>query len=188
MTGPDRSICPDERGYSQEDKRFISKVKESLEYCDGHYVIPLPFRESNVMMPNNKDQAAKRAIWQRKKMLRHENYRNDYVDFVNDVIAKGYARKVPDSLLQTECGNVWYIPQHAIHHPKKPGEIHVVFDCSARNQSTSLNEQQQQQQHFILHKTDYSFIKYRYKIEKKEYMHRKTDSGGKIIVMCKEVN
>ena len=40
----------------------------------------------------------------------------------------------------------------------------------------------------FLHRTDYSFIKYRCKIEKKEYMYRKTDSGGKIIVMCKEAN
>ena len=49
-------------------------------------------------------------------------------------------------------------------------------------------QQQQQQQHFILHRTDYSFIKYRCKIDKKEYMYRKSDSGGKIIVMCKEAN
>ena len=47
---------------------------------------------------------------------------------------------------------------------------------------------QQQQQHFILHRTEYSFIKYRCKIEKKEYMYRKSDSGGKIIVVCKEAN
>ena len=92
-------------------------------------------------MPNNKDQAAKRAIWQRKKMLRDENYRNDYVNFVNDVIAKGYARKVTDGLLETEPGKVWYIPHHSVYHPRKPQKICVVFDCSARYQGTSLNEQ-----------------------------------------------
>ena len=30
-----------------------------------------------------------------------ENYRNDHINFVNDVITKGYARKVPDDLLET---------------------------------------------------------------------------------------
>ena len=90
---------------------LISKVKESLEYCDGHYVIPLPSRESNVMMPNNKDQA-KRAIWQR----------NDYVNSVNDVIAKGYVRKVPVFLKQNveKCGTyhiILYVTQ------RKPGKF-----------------------------------------------------------------
>ena len=137
----DQKIGANERGYSQEDKRFISIVREGIQYHNGHYVIPLPFRESNVVMPNNKDQAAKRAIWQRKKMLRDENYRNDYVNFVNDVIAKGYARKVTDGLLETEPGKVWYIPHHSVYHPRKPQKIRVVFDCSARYQGTSLNEQ-----------------------------------------------
>ncbi|KAG7508402.1 hypothetical protein JOB18_012288 [Solea senegalensis] len=26
----------------------------------------------------------------------------------------------------------WYIPHHGVYHPQKPGNIHVVFDCSAR--------------------------------------------------------
>lgn len=72
----DQNISPNECGYSQEDKTFTSRAKERIEYHDGHYVIPLPFTVSDVMMPN-KDQAAKRAIWQRKKMLCDENYWND---------------------------------------------------------------------------------------------------------------
>lgn len=28
-------------------------------------------------------------------------------------------------------GLVWYIPHHGVYHPKKPGNIRVVFDCSA---------------------------------------------------------
>ena len=140
----DHKISPDDRAYSQEDKRFIDMAKENTTYCtycNGHYVIPLPFRGSNVIMPNNKDQAVKRANWQRKKMMRDENYRNDYVNFVNYVIAKGYAQKVSDDHLETESGKVWYIPHHGIYHPRKPGKIRVVFDCSARYQGTSLNEQ-----------------------------------------------
>ena len=137
----DQKIGANERGYSQEDKRFIGIVREGIQYHNGHYVIPLPFRKSNVVMQNNKDQAAKRAIWQRKKMLRDENYRNDYVNIVNDVIAKGYTRKVTDGLLETEPGKVWYIPHHSVYHPRKPQKIRIVFDCSARYQGTSLNKQ-----------------------------------------------
>lgn len=53
---------------------------------------------------------------------------------MNNVIAKGYAQKVTGSLLETEPGKVWY-------NPRKAWKIRIVFDCSARYQGTSLNEQ-----------------------------------------------
>ena len=34
----------------------------------------------------------------------------------------------------------WYIPHHGIYHPRKPGKIRVVFDCSAKFQAKSLND------------------------------------------------
>ena len=90
-------------------------------------------------MPNNRNQALKRAIWQKKKMLHDENYRNDYINFLNEMIAKGYARKVPEYQLETHPGKAWYIPHHGIYHAKKPQKIRVVFDCSAKYEGTSLN-------------------------------------------------
>ncbi|CAB4008562.1 Hypothetical predicted protein [Paramuricea clavata] len=33
--------------YSQEDKRFMEKIQRDTEYVNGHYVIPLPFRDDD---------------------------------------------------------------------------------------------------------------------------------------------
>lgn len=137
----DHRSGPDECSYFQEDKRFMAMIEEGIQRHNGHYVIPLPFRKSQLTMPNNRDQALKRAMWQRKKMLRDENYRNDYVHFVNEMIAKGHARKVPEDRLEANQWKVWYLLHHGIHHPRKPHKIRVVFDCSARCEGTSLNSQ-----------------------------------------------
>ena len=36
---------------------------------------------------------------------------------------------------------VWYLPHHPILNANKPGEVHVIFDCAAKHQGTSLTDQ-----------------------------------------------
>ena len=135
------SNLPEDLGHSHEDRRFLLKVSKDISHAEGHYEIPLPFRQSEARLPNNRQQAFKRALWQRKKMLQNERYRNDYVAFITGMIAKGYAEKVPQESLQTVPNKAWYIPHHGVYHPKKPEKIRVVFDCSAKFAGTSLNDQ-----------------------------------------------
>ena len=132
---------PEDFGHSHEYRRFLSKVSNDIIHAEGHYAIPLPFRQSEAKLPNNRQQALKRALWQRKKMLQSERYRNDYVAFITEMIDKGYAEKVPRESLQIVSGKAWYIPHHGVYHPKKPEKIRVVFDCSAKSAGTSLNDQ-----------------------------------------------
>lgn len=54
------------------------------------------------------------------------------------IIEKGYARKVPPDLQETNMK--WCVPHHGIYHPHKRGQIRVVFDCSAKYQGKSLND------------------------------------------------
>ena len=63
----------------------------------------------------------------------------DYKTFMADIVAKGYARKVPLEQMNLQNGKVWYIRHHGVYHPHKPGKIRVVFDCSAKFNGVSLN-------------------------------------------------
>ena len=56
-----------------------------------------------------------------------------------DIVAKGYARKVPLEQMNLQNGKMWYIRHHGVYHPHKPGKIRVVFDCSAKFNGVSLN-------------------------------------------------
>ena len=131
---------PEDLSYSQEDRRFLAKVSDGIKHTGGHYEIPLPFRQSEVKLPNNRQQALKRALWQRKKMLQNQQYRSDYVAFITDMIDKGYAERVPHESLKIIPDKIWYIPHYGLYHPKKPKKIRVVFDCRARYGGTSLND------------------------------------------------
>ena len=75
---------------SQEDREFLRKAKEGIHHReDLHYELPLPFREQDVQLPNNRPQAAQRLIGLKKKLESNDKYRADYVDFMTGIIDKG---------------------------------------------------------------------------------------------------
>ncbi|XP_065926161.1 uncharacterized protein [Magallana gigas] len=125
---------------SKEDRRFIECVSNSIHFEDGHYVISLPFKSENVCLPNNRKQVEQRLSSLQKRFSRDENFHKEYCVFMNKILEEGYAVKVPDEKVIQDDGQVWYLHHHGVYHPKKR-KLRVVFDCAARYQGTSLNEQ-----------------------------------------------
>ncbi|XP_040928808.1 uncharacterized protein LOC114866078 isoform X1 [Betta splendens] len=124
---------------SQEDFHFLTKLKEGImQKHDGHYEMPLPFKQDRPNLPSNKACAVHRLSCLKRRFKRDQKYHTDYKNFMKDLIARGEAEKITDEELNNEPA--WYIPHHGVYHPQKPGKIRVVFDCSARFQDTSLND------------------------------------------------
>ncbi|XP_057694568.1 uncharacterized protein LOC130917316 isoform X2 [Corythoichthys intestinalis] len=133
----ERSI--EEESMSQEDMLFLTKVREGIKQKqDGHFEMPLPFKKEKPELPNNKICAEHRLKCLERRLRKDERYYKDYVAFMQDIIQKGDAEKVPEAELHNQPA--WYIPHHGIYHPQKPHKIRVVFDASAKFQNTSLNE------------------------------------------------
>ena len=129
------------RTLSQEDKTFLNRLEEGIhQRSDGHYEMPLPLRDDMPNLPNNKSLALRRLHKLGQRFEDDVKYRDDYTTFMNEIIAKGYAEKVPKEEASYDHGNVWYIPHHGVYHPKKPGKIRVMFDCSADYKRESLNK------------------------------------------------
>ena len=113
-------------------------LDEGTKLKDGQYQIPLPFRQEDVRLLCNKCQAAQRLSYLKRKFDKNEKFKADYIRFMEEIIAKGYARK---SAITAAVGKTWYLPHHAVYHPNKPGKIRVVFDLSAECKGTSLNKE-----------------------------------------------
>lgn len=126
--------------HSFEDKKFLKVVKDSITMKEGHYVIRLPFRQDNICLPNNRKVAEQRARSLSQRFKKDEAFRKDYINFMNDILAKGYAERVPEEQLHRTDGRLWYIPHHGVYHKRKK-TIRVVFDCTSSFQGTSLNSE-----------------------------------------------
>lgn len=64
-----------------------------------------------------------------------------YSTFMDDLLVKGYARKVPNEQCDKQSDATWYLPHHPVFHPQKPDKVLVVFDCAAEYGGTSLNKE-----------------------------------------------
>ena len=121
---------------SYEDKQFVGLMESSIYKQDGHYHLPMPFRESKVVMPNNRGYALKRLLSTKRKMERSDKYKEGICKFMNTLLEKGYAKRSDES----QEGRTWYIPHHGVWEETK-NKYRVVFDCSARFHSRSLNDE-----------------------------------------------
>ena len=131
-------FADDTKEMFQDEYRFMQNA-ETIQFTEGHYEIPLPFKNHVSLIPNNKSHALVRVKWLKTKLERDPKLCGDYQVFMKELLNKGYARKVPPSQMSLVEGNAWYIPHHGVYHPYKPGKIRVVFDCSEKFRGISLN-------------------------------------------------
>ncbi|XP_051803945.1 uncharacterized protein LOC127533924 [Acanthochromis polyacanthus] len=132
-----KEVDRNENTVSQEDLVFLHKLEQGITQTEnGHYEMPLPFKE-RPQMPDNRQQAENRLNQLKRKFMRDEKYKADYLKYMGDIIKRGDAEETDD---YGHPGETWYIPHHGIYHPKKPEKLRVVFDCSAKHKGTCLNE------------------------------------------------
>ena len=91
---------------SQDDRKFLLKMEQgAYQGADGHYVMPLLFREVTPTMPNNKSLALHKLNKLRTRLEKDEKYRKDYTAFMSDLIENNYAEMVPETKIGNEDGS-----------------------------------------------------------------------------------
>ena len=101
--------------------------------------MPLPLKSGSVCLPNNRQLAVKRWNQLNDRFKKNPKSFADYQIFMKDLILQ-CAGEVPVDRLNVQDGKVNYVPHAGVYNPKKPGQIRVVFDCSAQFNGVSLND------------------------------------------------
>ncbi|KAL7826268.1 hypothetical protein SRHO_G00340060 [Serrasalmus rhombeus] len=130
----------EKREMSLDDKKFMKILTEQVTYENSHYYLPLPFRNDNVMMPNNREVAIRRAASLAKRLKGDKSFQAEYKQFMDKMLEQDYAEKIPLDQLHVVEGKIWYVPHHGVYHRRK-GTLRVVFDCTSSFQNTSLNKE-----------------------------------------------
>jgi hypothetical protein len=131
------NVARDKSAWSQEDKQVIELWDREVQRVDGHYQLPIPWRDK-VEVPNNMMVAMSR-LKSLQINLAKRGLTRQYSDEIDKLCEKGYAEKIPSDDVITS-GKVWYLPHQAVVSDKKPGKLRVVYDCSSKYLGQSLND------------------------------------------------
>ena len=77
----DESIADNQTELSQEEHRFMERMKESWKLKNGHYEIALPFKNWQRSVSNNHVKAEQQAMW-----LKNPTFHDDYKIFIHDLV------------------------------------------------------------------------------------------------------
>ena len=98
--------------WSHEDKLVTDLWDREHRKVDGHYELPIPWRDRSEPLPNNFIVAKSRLDNLHKKLVREDLY-DRYNAEILKLLEKGYAEEVPESELFT-IDRTWYLPHHAV--------------------------------------------------------------------------
>ena len=137
---PFREFADDEDvDLSQEDKKFLSMMNDNIHIVDGKLSMPLPFKEENPNMPNNRSAVYHRTKTSLDRIKRDPAILSQCTKSIATSLEKGHIELVPThELIPKEAGKCWFLPVFAVLHPKK-NKARLVFDASANYHGVSLN-------------------------------------------------
>ncbi|XP_047500211.1 uncharacterized protein LOC125046476 [Penaeus chinensis] len=135
----DEGEDPDKRGLSVEDEQVITMWKREGNRVGNHHQFPIPFRERDLSMPDNLSMVLRRLGGLKARLMRDKELMRRYVKEMEELVRKGYAEKVLDR--GAHHGKMWYLPHHPVFNPNKPEKTRIVFDCAAKFNGVTLNNQ-----------------------------------------------
>ena len=126
--------------WSVEDKMVYQFWEDTIKVDEhGHYELPIPFKDTKQVMPDNRPYALRRLNSLEKKLEKvgiSEKYQAQFQSMIDD----GFMELVPVQDLERSDGRVWYLPHFDVIKPDKPGKIRIVMDAKCEFEGVCLNK------------------------------------------------
>ena len=102
-------------GNIEEEQRkmvTIIKILETGTKKNGnHHKVSLPYKDTDVKLPNNRNQAISRINQVKQRFQKDSNFFENYKRNMGELFEKGYGRK---SETKANDGGLWYLPHYGV--------------------------------------------------------------------------
>ena len=115
----------------------MRKAENSIQYDNKMYRVGVLWIENTPSLPDNHRMALQRLQNTEKRLQKSPDIARAYSHIIDQYIAKGYVRKVPETELSK---SKWYLPHFPVLRPDKDiTKTRIGFDASAKYEGISLN-------------------------------------------------
>ena len=123
---------------SNEDRIVYESMQKSVTIVDGHYQLPLPWRDHVSYPGDSLPMAQRRLLSLQKRLQRDKKLHYQYSEVIETFVKNYYARAIPNEELDVNS-ITWTLPHFPVYHPKKD-KVRIAFDCAAKFMGFSLND------------------------------------------------
>jgi len=125
-------------GIKPDEPSVYDEFKNSIQLKDSRYIVSLPWRSNQALLPSNLRLATKRLQGLLKRLNQHPGVKRQYHAIMQEQLRQGIIEKVQPG--QTSV-RIHYLPHHAvIRKDKQTTKLRIVYDASARDKGLSLND------------------------------------------------
>ena len=126
---------------SKDDTTFMQKVSSTIRVNhDGNISMPLPFKSSEVCLPDNRIPVLKRTQNTLSRLKSDPDKLAQCVTSMGKNLREHHVAEVPEDELKGTPGKIWHLPVFPVTHPKK-GKVRLVWDSAASYGGVSLNKE-----------------------------------------------
>ncbi|XP_068150185.1 uncharacterized protein [Drosophila tropicalis] len=125
---------------SPDEERSLQILEDTVSYSSRTYTTGLLWKDGPRVFPNSLPVAKRRLLCMQKKMAADPPFANELHNQIQNLIAKGYARKLPEEEIREKPENAWYLPIFTVRNPHKPDRVRLVWDAAAQSSGVALND------------------------------------------------
>ncbi|XP_036347102.1 uncharacterized protein LOC118756446, partial [Rhagoletis pomonella] len=125
---------------SSDDQRALAILNSTCRKIDDRYEVSLLWRHEEVKLPDSYEMARKRLVCLNNKFRKDPYLKEAMQKQIDNLLTKGYAKKLSAVELAEHKGRVWYLPIFVAHNPNKPAKVRLVWDAAAKSNGMSLND------------------------------------------------
>lgn len=126
-------------GIVKQEKTLYEDFTSRISFEDGHYKVPLPWKELHEPLQDNYLLSVRRLKGLLKRLRQTPEILNQYDATIQDQLAKGIIE--PVDLTQETSQLVHYLPHHGVlRTDHATTKLRVVYDASSKMSGPSLNE------------------------------------------------
>ena len=104
------------------------------------YIVPMLWIDSNVSVPNNYYSSLAQFETSERRLSKDSELRERYADTIREDIRKGYVVTVEPHDPRKRSDREWYLLQHPVVNPNKPGKVRRVLNGASKFHGASLNK------------------------------------------------